>query len=119
MSTSNLQKRKYLFLLGCIPTRLLFMYIAMKSSPDNLPYLGFIALIPAIGFMCIYLSGSRQTGPEVFGDVIWWNHLRPLHSVLYALFAYNAIYGNKAIAWRFLALDAALGLGSFIHHHYS
>ena len=58
-------------------------------------YLGYLALIPAIGFIYIYLTGIRQSCPETFGDKIWWNNLRPIHEILYCLFAYNAIIGNK------------------------
>ena len=83
----------------------------------NLKYLGFLALIPAIGFMYIYLTGTRKTGPETFGEKIWWNDLRPLHSILYFLFAYNAIIGNKN-SWIFLLVDVLLGLISFLFHHY-
>jgi hypothetical protein len=37
----------------------------------------FLAILPAIGFMYIYLTDSRKTGQEVFGQKIWWNHLQP------------------------------------------
>jgi hypothetical protein len=63
------------------------------------------------------LSGKRKTGPEVFGDKIWWNKLRPVHSLLYFLFAYNAINGNRN-AWKFLLLDVIIGLISFLSFHY-
>ena len=80
-------------------------------------YLGYVALLPAIGFMYIYLTGSRETGAEVFGEKIWWNDLRPIHSILYFLFAYNAIMGNK-LSWIYLLVDVLFGLVSFLIHHY-
>jgi hypothetical protein len=113
---TNIQKRFLLFLLGCIPTRLLFMYLA-KTKLHLLPYLGYIALLIGIGFMYIYLTNSRTTGPEVFGDKIWWNHLRPIHSILYLLFAYYAI-NKKNYAWIFLAIDITIGLFAFLLFHY-
>ena len=67
--------------------------------------------------MYLYITGSRKTGPEVFGDKIWWNDLRPVHSILYFLFAYNAIIGNKQ-AWIYLLVDVLFGLTSFLTHHY-
>jgi len=79
--------------------------------------LGWLTLIPAIGFMYIFLTGTRQTGAEVFGDKIWWNDLRPLHSVLYFVFSYNAIIGNMN-AWVYLLVDVIIGLISFLSHHY-
>ena len=114
---TDIQKRFLLFLFGCIPTRLAIMYVAKIVPINYLPILGLIALMPAIGFIYLYLSGARKTGPEVFGDKIWWNDLRPIHSLLYFLFAYNAI--NKVrTAWLYLLYDVILGLSSFLIFHY-
>jgi len=114
---NNLQKRFWLFLIGCIGIRSLFVIIAKYINTKYLKYLGYLALLPAIGFMYIYITGSRKTGAEVFGEKIWWNHLRPIHSILYFLFAYNAIIGNKQ-AWVYLFADVLIGLSSFLIHHY-
>ena len=72
---NDIQKRFLLFIIGCIGTRSLFVYVAKNAGPKYLPLLGYLALLPAIGFMYIYLTGSRQTGAEVFGGKIWWNYL--------------------------------------------
>ena len=114
---TNLQKRLLLFLIGCIGTRALFVIIAKNLSGDYLRYAGYLALLPAIGFMYIFLTGSRQTGPETMGAPIWWNTLRPLHAALYLLFAYNAIRGVRG-AWIYLLADVVFGLLSFTTHHY-
>ena len=114
---NNIQKRFLLFLIGCIGTRSVFVLIAKNIGTQYLPYLGYLALLPAIGFIYIYFTGSRQTGAEVFGDKIWWNNLRPLHSLLYFLFAYNAIIGNKQ-AWIYLLVDVLIGLISFLVFHF-
>lgn len=114
---NNIQKRFLLYLIGCIGTRSLFVYVAKNAGPKQLPLLGYLALFPAIGFMYIYLTGSRQTGAEVFGDKIWWNDLRPIHSLLYFLFAYNAILGN-ANSWTYLFIDVVIGLVGFLFFHY-
>lgn len=114
---NNIQKRFLLFLIGCIGTRSVFVLIAKNIGVNYLPYLGYLALLPAIGFMYIYFTGSRQTGAEVFGEKIWWNDLRPLHSLLYFLFAYNAITGNKQ-AWIYLLVDVLIGLMSFLVFHF-
>ena len=107
-----------MFLIGCIGTRSLFVIIAKYASAKYLKYLGYLALVPAIGFLYIYLTGSRQTGAEVFGEKIWWNDVRPVHSILYFLFAYNAITGNKQ-SWVYLLVDVLLGLTLFLTHHYA
>ena len=115
---NTIQKRFLLFLFGCIGTRFFFVYVAKTISLHYLPYLGYLALLPAIGFAYIYLTKSRQTGPEVFGAKIWWNDLRPIHAILYGLFAYNAIHRNPK-SWMFLLVDVLFGLTSFLVHHYS
>jgi hypothetical protein len=111
-----LQIRVLLFLIGCIGSRTLLAYIAKHVNLTVLQYMGYVALLPAIGFMYIFITGSRKTGAEVFGDKIWWNDLRPIHSLLYFLFAYNAIIGNKW-AWIYLFIDVILGLISFMMFH--
>jgi len=114
---NHLQQRFLMFLIGCIGIRSLFVIIAKNINTKYLKYLGYMALLPAIGFIYIYLTGSRKTGAEVFGEKIWWNNLRPIHSILYFLFAYNAIIGNKQ-SWIYLLVDVLIGLISFLIHHY-
>ena len=113
---NQLQQRFLMFLIGCIGVRSLFVVIAKYIDPKYLKYLGYLALLPATGFMYIYLTGSRKTGAEVFGEDIWWNNLRPVHSILYFLFAYNAIIGNSQ-SWIYLLVDVSFGLISFLIHH--
>lgn len=113
---NQLQQRFLLFLIGCIGVRVLLVIVAKYVDTKYLQYLGYLALLPAIGFMYIYLTGSRKTGAEVFGETIWWNNLRPIHSILYFLFAYNAILGNKQ-SWIYLLVDVVLGFISFFVHH--
>lgn len=114
---NTIYKRIALFLIGCIGTRLLLVYIAKNADATWLRYMGYLALLPAVGFIYIYLTGARQTGPEVFGDKIWWNNLRPIHSLLYFLFAYSAINGFQS-AWMFLLADVLFGLINFLFHHF-
>ena len=114
----DLKKRILLFLIGCIGTRVLFAYIAKNIGLRFLPLLGYLALLPMIGFIYIYLTGSRQTGAEVFGAKIWWNNLRPLHALLYGLFAYYAIQ-RANFAWKFLLADVLIGFFAFMMYHYN
>ena len=115
---NHLQQRFLLFLIGCVGIRSLFVIIARYINTKYLKYLGYLALVPAIGFIYIYLTGIRKTGVEVFGEKIWWNNLRPIHSILYFLFAYNAIIGNQQ-SWMYLLVDVLIGLISFLIHHYT
>ena len=113
---NDLQKRIALFLLLCLPTRLMFAYASKTASKDSLKLMGLVALLPAIGFTFIYVSNSRKVGAETFGAKIWWNDLRPLHSLLYFSFAYMAITNDKN-AYKALVLDALIGFVSFVSHH--
>ena len=114
---NTIQKRFLLFLIGCIGIRSLFVYLAKNANTNYLPYMGYLALLPAMGFIYLFLTGSRKTGAEVFGDKIWWNDLRPVHGLLYFLFAYNAINKNNG-AWVYLLVDVIIGLTSFLWFHY-
>jgi hypothetical protein len=114
----NIHKRILMFLICCIGTRTLLVYIAKTTDVKYLPYLGYLALLPAAGFLYIFVTGIRKTGAEVFGEKIWWNSLRPVHALLYTLFAYNAINKNKN-AWIVLLVDVVFGLVNFLWHHYS
>jgi hypothetical protein len=114
---NNFQKRILLFLIFCIGIRFFLVFLAKFADKKILRLMGFLALLPAIGFMYIFLSGSRKTGTEVFGDKIWWNNLRPIHSLLYFLFAYNAINGNR-LSWVYLLIDVIIGLVSFLGFHF-
>ncbi len=113
---NNTQKRFLLFLFGCIGSRALLVYLAKIANRMYLQYMGYLLLLPAIGFLYLFFTGSRKTGGEVFGDKIWWNNLRPVHAVFYFLFAYNAIQGNP-FAWMFLLADVIFGLLSFLLFH--
>jgi hypothetical protein len=114
---NDLHKRYLLFLIGCMGTRFGLVYIAKNIDVEYLPLLGYLALLPAIGFTYIFLTNSRQTGAEVFGDKIWWNNLRPIHAILYGLFAWYAINKNNN-SWVFLLFDVIIGLVSFLSHHF-
>jgi hypothetical protein len=79
--------------------------------------MGFLALVPALGFLYIYLSDSRKTGSEVFGEKIYWDNFRPAHGLLYLTFAFYAIK-KASFSYIFLLIDIVLGLGLFLHHHF-
>lgn len=115
---NNIQKRFLLFLFGCLGTRLFLVYLAKNLTNKLLQIMGYICLIPAFGFAYIYLTDSRKTGAEVFNDKIWWNNLRPIHSILYFIFSYLAIT-NSRNAFIPLFVDWTIGLVSFLLYHYS
>jgi len=115
---NTIQKRFLLFIFVCILTRLILTFVVKKLKLIYLPIAGYIGLILGISFLTIYYYNLRKTGIEVFGDKIWWNDIRPIHGILYLIFAYLAINKNKN-AWIILLLDVIFGLVMFINHHYT
>ena len=114
---NDLQKRWVMFLLGCIPTRFLLAYILSKLSQTHLKIAGTVLLLPAFGFLYIYITGLRKTGAETLGAPIWWNHLRPVHALLYLVSAIMALQGNKR-AYMPIVIDTLFGLVAFTSHHF-
>lgn len=116
---NTIQKRFLLFLLGCIFTRFVFVYLAYTGYTNNfLPILGVLALIPVLGWLNIFFFRPRETGAEVFGEKIWWKDLRIIHMSLYILFAILALNKYK-YSWVVLLIDVLFGLSAFLIHHYT
>jgi hypothetical protein len=113
----DIQRRFLLFIFGCIITRLTFVYLSKKYR-YYLPFFGLLALLAIMGWINILFFNKRDTGPEVFGDKIWWNNIRPVHTVLFLIFAILALQKNKN-AWIFLLIDTIIGLSAFLIYHYN
>jgi hypothetical protein len=108
--------RFFVFLIGCIGSRLTFTLISAMASTWLLHIMGVIALFPVLGWFYFIFIGKRDRGIEVFNQLIWWKDLRPLHMFLWGFFAYLAISGNHK-AWIVLLVDTFIGLAAFIIHH--
>ena len=106
-----------MFLVGCMGTRTLLVYLAATVPLAWLKVMGALAAVIATGFAVIHTGGLRKSGPETGGEPIWWDSLRPVHAILYAAFAYTAWVGERQVAWRVLLLDVVIGLVSFVLHH--
>jgi hypothetical protein len=118
MEINTIKIRFFLFLFGCIGSRLAFTAISAFATGLWLQILGVIALIPVLGWLYIIFIGKRDTGVEVFGDKIWWKKLRPIHLILWSFFAYLAINKNHK-AWIVLLIDTLFGLSAFLIYHWS
>jgi len=80
--------------------------------------MALVSIVISIGFFYIWANGLRKTGPETFGEPIWWNDLRPVHSALYAIFAMLALREEtQRHAWTVLLADVVIGLCAWIHHN--
>lgn len=117
-NTGNKQKRILAFIFGCMVARIAIVYLAYKYHKTLNRELAVFASALSLGFLTIYMLGLRKTGPEVLGDVIWWDHLRPVHAILWGAFAV-AIARKHANAYLILAVDTAIGFAAFMNFHKS
>jgi hypothetical protein len=97
----------------CIAVRIIVAYVAYLATTPYLRYMGYIAILPILDHLYLFFNDTRKKG--FFEGKLWWNPVRPIHVVLYILFAYNAIQGNQQ-AWIYLLLDVIVGLLAFMHN---
>lgn len=124
---NDIQKRFAMFLGGCITTRAGFVvlsYFLARSSKSNaaktLKGLGYLALLPALGWIIIFSFGLRKQGRETQQAPIWWNFARPFHAMFYILFAAFVLSNDYKLvknAYIWLLIDVVLGLTLFLWYH--
>ena len=115
---NDIQKRFLLFLIGCMGARTGLTLTAKYIDKEYLPIMGIIAVIIALSWLYLFTFGLRTTGPEVMGNTIWWSNIRPVHAIIYLIFAYLA-FKKSDKAWIPLLVDQLLGLTAFLYFHYS
>ena len=103
------------FLCGCIPARLFLVVLMSQISQRFLRYSGFVALLPAIGFISLFMFDLRKVAIETNGKPVWWNSMRPIHGLLYLGFALYAIKCHK-FAYIFLMLDLVFAIILFVFY---
>lgn len=114
---NDIQKRFLMFLLGCIPARLVLVGLAKYLPEHKLPLLGGLLLILTIGFIYIQFINPRKTGIETLGAKIWWHPIRPVHIILYAISTYMAFKKDRR-TYLILLIDVIFGLITFVIYHY-
>jgi hypothetical protein len=124
---NSIQIRFLYFLLGCMPARLLLVWVAKNYTNTSLErsLLSGASLVIGCSFLFLFITGYRSTGPEVMGDVIWWKPLRIVHAIMYLSFAYSLFYDidltfttvGGSNSWLILLLDVMVGLVSFLYYH--
>jgi hypothetical protein len=114
----NIQKRFILFLIGCMGSRFSLVYLSKTiKNPTFITLFGIFLIAIGTSFMVLFLNDCRKTGPEVFGGKIWWNSLRPIHSILYFSAGVMCLTGYYNNVWQVLLTDVSIGLLSFLYHH--
>ena len=113
-------KRFMLFFLGCIPMRLLFVYLIKQMPIHYLPYCGIIGIIIGLSFLWLYAFKNKTADSQLAwaGEpYIWWNKLRIIHGLLYISFGLVAIQKYRSCAVVILLVDVIIGLLAWINHH--
>jgi len=112
-------KRILLFLIGCMGTQISLALLAKNGSDDILYNMGIISLFFAITSIYMIFNDERKTGTKVIsGAIVWWNYLRPVHAILYFLFAYYAI-NKKKNAWKILLINTLISFFAWYLHYYT
>jgi amino acid transporter len=116
----NCPFQSYGFVFGCIPIRLLIVYIIYRFSHHIffMQCASLIAAFTSAAFFIIFFTKSRKSGREVCNKKIWWNHLRPFHASTYFIFAILAISPYSNYAYIPLLIDVIIGTMFHIHNRF-
>jgi hypothetical protein len=104
---------RILFLLGCIPVRLLLVLTVFKLSPVHLKYFSIILFCIGFSFLYLFFTNSRLKAPEAGGET-WWYNLRPIHAGFYLTAAVYAAKGQN-IAGILLLCDVLFGTFAYLY----
>jgi hypothetical protein len=105
-----------LFLLLCIPARLLIAWGASRVPTKYMMMYAFGLLAIALGFLYLFFTKGRQMAPEA-GGVTWWANYRLIIGLLYLAAAIYLFQGRRDLAWIPIVIDTSFGLMLFINKH--
>ena len=112
----SVEKRKILFLLACMPIRIIIAVIPLYIDKSLIPLYGGLLSLLMIGFFYLYFNKLRMHAAESGGET-WRSVFRVLDAVLYLCATIYAFQG-KRIAWVPLAIDLVIGLVLFLNNHF-
>ena len=104
------------FFMVCVPLRLFLVYIAYILPLNKLKYMGYLMLLPFVGFGYSFLK-YKKGDKGAFGGNVWWNKYRLVHSINYLIFALIAINMNPK-SYLVLLFDVILGIGFFSNKYF-
>ena len=100
-----------LYWLVCIPVRT-SLAVGIKYIPiDYLPYTAIIAFIAASLWLWRFFT-NKPNSKGSFGQSVWWNKMRVVHSLIWIAFGVLALLKNK-YAYLLLLLDVLVGIGGW------
>jgi len=100
----------------CIFVRLSLAYCVFFVQKMPIRYM-FVLLyfILSIGALYQYIVKTRRIG--AFNNKVWWDNLRPIHSLLFLFTSIGLFYKYK-YSYMFLLLDTLISILGFINNHY-
>lgn len=106
-----------LFLLACIPVRLLYALLLSVAPPDRLLLASLPMLIPIVGFFTIIFFVPRDEGIEAPSGKIWWQSARPYHLFMWAWAFVLGAFFKSPRSGLVIGVDALAGLFIALIHH--
>lgn len=104
------------FIFLCFPARILLALSAKIILPKYLPIMAIFTTVISISFFINFIK-YKNNDKGFFGNYVWWNNYRLVHSFNYAIFSIQAFL-NYNKAWLVLLIDAIIGLIFFINKYY-
>lgn len=98
---------KLLFLIACIPSRILLAFLAYYLKGIYLQLFGLILLLLSASFFYLFFTNKRLKAFEAGGKT-WWHKLRPIHGSLYLVAGLLCLTKSNYAAIPIL-LDVILG----------
>lgn len=105
-----------MFLLFCIPARLILALLPLYINSKYLFYYGILLGIIGSSFLYLYFTNKRMKAPEGGGDT-WWANFRLIHGLLYICGSIYSIQGKKMASVP-LFIDTFFGFILFINKHF-
>jgi hypothetical protein len=101
-----------LFLLLCIPVRLLIAWAATRIPLEYLNLFSTGLLTIAVSFLYFYFTGKRLNAPEA-GGITWWADYRLIIGFLYLIAAIYGFTKKQNLMWIPLVMDVTFGIWIF------
>jgi hypothetical protein len=99
----------------CILVRYILAWVAYKVIRTPVRYaLAVFYILLSIGSLYQYIVKTRTVG--AFNNQVWWDYLRPVHALLFALTAYGLVVSYD-YTYAFLLLDTTISALGFMRYH--
>lgn len=117
----KIQTRIILFILLCIPSRILLAYFSLILNKYNhlFKYFYFILILSiGISFLYLYFTNTRLNALEG-GGTTWWKSFRIIHGINYILASILFFLKYNKLSFYLLLLDTLYGFVLFVTKHIS